>query len=68
MRSSGGEREKEMFYLMTLTIAKIIWRRRQMNEICVWSTGRKILTGENEGTLEENLSHCYFGHHKQRTD
>lgn len=24
MRSSGGEREREMFYLTTLTIAKII--------------------------------------------
>ena len=45
MSSGGWEEDREMFYLTTLTVTKIIERRRQMNEIWVWATGGMILTG-----------------------
>jgi hypothetical protein len=45
--------KREVFYLLMLSVAEIMYCQWQEDEIQVWDTGRMIVTGENKSTLRK---------------
>lgn len=55
-RERETDRQREAFYLMTLSIAKIVWHMRQTNTIREWSTDRMRPAGVEQRTGRETYS------------
>jgi len=61
------ERGKAAFRLTTLSVAKIVYRRRWINEIRAWSIVGMAQTEGQQKYLERNFFKCHFFHHKTKT-